>query len=185
MELTFKNQCFDFLKRYGYQLTQEDSEYCITYVGNNNKVIVIYSEYSKELYCQFEDIRSLKSFSLQDALCYQCYNDFKGLYQISKNEDLYKGLLYLSNVIEKVYLAIDISNVAAFNNIYDYTVEKRNKALSYYYIKEELKKADSFFEKKRFFEARKLYKKNREYLSQVQLKKLLICGNNIYSEKTE
>ena len=182
MELTFKNQCFDFLKRYGYQLTQEDSEYCITYVGNNNKVIVIYSEYSKELYCQFEDIRSLKSFSLQDALCYQCYNDFKGLYQISKNEDLYKGLLYLSNVIEKVYLAIDISNVAAFNNIYDYTITKRNKALEVYYAKEDIKKADSFWKNNNYIEAKRLYMKNIGYLSKVQLKKLEICNNKISSE---
>ena len=55
MELAHKIQCFDFLKRYGYHLIQEDSENYITYAGNNNRVIIIYSEYSKEIYCQFED----------------------------------------------------------------------------------------------------------------------------------
>ena len=184
MELAFENQCFDFLKRYGYHLIQEDSEYCITYAGNNN-IVIVYSEYSKEMYCQFEDIKTLKRFSLQDALDYQCINEFKGLYQISKNEDLYKGLLYISNVIEKVYLAVDISNAVFFDKIYDYSVEKRNKSLGDYYIKEELKKADSFFEKKNYSEAQRLYKKNMGYLSQVQSKKLKLCGINLGSEKTD
>lgn len=182
MELTLKNRCFDFLKRYGYHLIQEDSETCITYVGNNNRVIIIYSEYSKEIYCMFEDIRTLKSFSLQDALDYQCINNLKGLYQISKNEDLYKGLLYLSDVIEKVYLVVDISNNVSFNKIYDYTVKKRNKALEVYYAKEDLRKADSFWKNNNYIEAKRLYMKNIGYLSKVQSKKLEICNNKISSE---
>lgn len=179
MELGHKIQCFDFLKRYGYHLIQEDSENYITYAGNNNRVIIIYSEYSKEIYCQFEDNETVKSFLLQDALEYQCINDLKGLYQISKNEDLYKGLIYISNVIEKVYLAVDISNSATFNKIYDFTVEKRNKALSDYYVKEELRKADSFFDKNDYYEAQRLYMKNMGCLSKVQLQKLKICDINM------
>ena len=174
MELAFQNHCFDFLERYGYRFIQENSGTCITYVGNNNRVIIIYSEYSKEIYCQFEDIKKLKSFSLQEALEYICISDLKGLYQISKNEDLYKGLLYISNVIEKVYLAADISNSVTFNKIYDYSAEKRNKALNNYYVEEELRKADSLFKKNNYLEAQRLYMKNISCLSKVQLKKLKI-----------
>ena len=179
MVLEQKNQCFDFLNRYGYHWVQENYENYIKYVGNNNIVIIMYSEYSKEIYCQFEDIKAQKSFSLQDALDYQRINDMKGIYQISKNEEIYKGLEYLANAIEKVYFLVDISNSVIFNKIYDYTVEKRNKALNDYYVKEELRKADDFWKKNSYLEAQKLYKKNIDHLSKVQLQKLKICGINI------
>lgn len=179
MELALNYHCFDFLNRYGYHLIQEDSEPLVTYVGNINRVIIIYSDYSKEIYCQFEDIKTLKSFLLQDVLDYQCISDLKGLYQIPNNEELYKGLLYISNVMEKVYKIEDISNPVSFNKIYDYTVEKRNQALNEYYVKEELRKADSFWDNNNYLEAQKLYIKNIGSLTKVQLKKLKICDMNI------
>ncbi len=78
-----------------------------------------------------------------------------------------------------MYLAVDISNSATFNKIYDFTVEKRNKALSDYYVKEELRKADSFFDKNDYYEAQRLYMKNMGCLSKVQLQKLKICDINM------
>ena len=88
MEIEHENLCFDFLKRYGYHLVKEPSESCITYAGDNNRVVIIHSEYSKEIYCQFEDVKTLKRFSLQDALDYQGIIDLKGLYQISGNNEI-------------------------------------------------------------------------------------------------
>lgn len=178
MRLSQENLCFDFLKQYGYHILNEDSETCITYVGTSNSVVIIYSEYSKEIYCQFEDIKTQNNFSLQDALDYQRITDLKGLYQISKKDDLYTGLRYISDVIKKVYLSVDISDSISFNKIFNYTLEKRNTALCDYYLKEELKRADTFFNEKKYYEAQKLYKKNELHLSQVQLKKLKICDNN-------
>ncbi len=75
MELTYRYRYFDFLKQYGYHFIYEDTDAYITYVGNN-RVVIIYSEFTKEIYCQFEDIKTLKFFLLQDALDYQHISDF-------------------------------------------------------------------------------------------------------------
>ncbi|MBQ9519694.1 MAG: hypothetical protein IJR59_07355 [Firmicutes bacterium] len=183
--LSSADQYLSFLNQYGYRSTQEESEFCTSYIGNDNKVIIIYTQYSYEIICYFEDNTTLKSFSLQDALKYCSINNLKGIYQISNNNDLKKGLIYIANVIKKVYMDADISNPHIFNAIYDYVSKEREQALNEYYIQEELKKADNYWNNNNISEAYKIYLKNIEYLSLSQIKKLYISGFNVDSTKAD
>lgn len=175
MKLENYNHLFEFLTSYGYLPVQSNNDNCIIYEGENNKVIIEYTEYSLELSCQFEDKCSEKSFSLQDFIKYQCIEGCKGIYQLTNINDLNKGLIYIANIIKEMYLRLDISSILNFDSVYDYTLKKRKEALDEYYINLELKKADHYWKQKEFTEACKIYAKHKKQLSKSQNKRLSIC----------
>ena len=171
MGFVMTNQYFEFLSVYGYRFVQDESDTNLIFSGQNNKVIIVFSEYAYEISCQFVDKQTQTGFSLQDALAYQGIDDLKGTYQIPDKNDLLKGLNYIAAVIQRVFSDLDISNLSVFEKVYNYTIEKRNQDLNEYYIKEELKKADTYWREKKYSEAIRLYQKNVEYLSRSQQKK--------------
>ncbi len=171
--------CFDFLNNYGYSLKTDNSKCFLSFEGKNNRIDIIYSEYEHEITCQFEDKEKTKSFSLQDVLNFLNINDSNGLYQISTQNDMEKGLIYVANTLEAVFSHLNVSKTDLFDLIYESTYEKRKKELAEYYVKEELRKADDYWEKKKYDKAYELYRKNIDSLSKSQFKKMTITEHNI------
>lgn len=92
---------FVFLQRYGYTCLQENYEGSVSFIGKSNQINIFFSIVEYELTCQFID-ETGNFFTLQDALGYVEIREYKGLYQISRREEIEKGILYLADVIKSL-----------------------------------------------------------------------------------
>ncbi len=73
-----------------------------------------------------------------------------------------------------------LSNPTVFQELIKDIEYRRKELLDAYYVKEDLKLADSLLEKEEFEKAITLYRKHFDYLSEVQRKKLEIIEKRTY-----
>lgn len=162
---------FEFLNRFGYKVCNDNSSEIVNYIGRCNRIEVVYSAFHYELTCEFIDETGNK-FGLQDALDYACVSEHKGLYQIANKNEIGIGISYLAEVVKQLFEKIDISNSLDFQKIFSYSVEIQKTQLQNYYLQNDLKRAEDYWRKKDYTNARKLLEKNIDFLSSAQKKKL-------------
>lgn len=162
---------FAFLYKFGYRLVKEKDDNAISFVGEKNQIEIIFSTVSYEITSQFID-NDNNVFSLQDGLEYISIREFKGFYQIPSKSEMEKGIIYVAEAVKVLFQKIDISNPYNFQKIYQFSINTHKDLLKKYYVDIELKKAEGHWERKEYVEAKELFEKNIDYLSEVQLKKL-------------
>ena len=165
---------FVFLQRYGYLCSYRDDEKSVSLVGKNNRIDIDFSIVGYELTCQFID-DDKDTFSLQDALDYMDIKDVKGIYQLSRKEEIEKGIIYLANVIKRLFDRIDVSDKLNFRKIAQYRLDIHKELLESYYFKMDIKKAEEWWRKGEYSKAQELYEKHINSLSKAQIKKLEYC----------
>lgn len=168
---------FRFLQRYGYMCVQENSEDSISIVGKNNRIDILFSAVGYELTCQFVDDAG-NAFTLQDALKYVEIEEFKGLYQISRKEEIEKGIIYLADAVKSIFDKIDISNTVSYQKIFQYRLNIYKELLEDYYLKSDIKRAEEYLKNGEYSKAQELYEKHISSLSKTQIKKLEYIRKN-------
>lgn len=168
---------FNFLKQFGYKISDESADNVISFIGKNNRIDVLFSTSSYELTCQFVDAD--QSFSLQDGLMFGAIEGVRGLYQIANRGELEKGIAYLAEAVRILFEKIDVSNPMNFQKIYKFRVETHKDLLEKYYIETDLKKAEDYWRRKEYAKAKELFEKNSAHLSNVQHKKLEYITNGV------
>ena len=117
---------FCFLHSYGYRKNSSNSDFCFTYVCENNKIEIVYSVYSYELTCRFIDNTGERYFTLQEALEYNDVNCYKGEYQLSQKCEIKQGISYISKAVKAVFSIMDLSESVQFDSIFEYAIKKEN-----------------------------------------------------------
>lgn len=168
---------FTFLQRYEYTCSQESDENSVSFVGENNRIDIIFSTVGYELTCQFVD-DAQNTFTLQDALDYTEIKEFKGLYQIPRKEKIETGVIYLANVTKNLFSKIDISNAENFQKIAQYRINMHKQLLEDYYCKIDIQRAEKYWENGEYSKSQELYEKHINSLSKVQIKKLEYIRKN-------
>jgi len=102
-----------------------------------------------------------------------------GLYQIASLDKMNLGVEYLADIIKKVIREFDQNEETIVKKIYNTELETREKLLKEYYIETDLKEAEKFWKSKEYQKAKELYRKNIEYLSKVQSKRLEYIETNV------
>ncbi|MEG0894874.1 MAG: hypothetical protein RR012_06635 [Oscillospiraceae bacterium] len=176
----FKEYCkkyFSFLIEQGYKIEDEDDGNLLSYRKGFCKIQILFDSIAYELTCQFiwDDERS---FTLQDVLTFSNIKKFNGLYQINDNSQLQKGIIYLTYAIEEVLKSINVANEIEFDKLYNYRLDMRDKLLKQYYIDVDMKKAQQYWDEKRYEDAMILYEKHIDSLTRVQMGKLKYIKNN-------
>lgn len=168
---------FDFLKQFGYVMTDDNNIDVISFRGKDNRIDITFSSVSYELTCDFVDEN--KSFSLQDGLTFIAIEDYKGFYQMANKEEIEKGICYLAKTVKKLFERIDISDPLNFLKIYQYRIDTHKELLHKYYLENDLKKAEDYWKRKEYAKAKELFEKNIDYLSNSQIKKLEYIINQV------
>ncbi len=171
---------FAFLSAYDNYLFEEDSECCVRCVGTINSILFEFSQYSLEITCRLISNDTNSYAFLQEVLDYWNIEGYRGIYQLSKRQDIEKGLLYLAEVLRMLFEKKKLSNPTVFQELIKDIEYRRKELLDAYYVKEDLKLADSLLEKEEFEKAITLYRKHFDYLSEVQRKKLEIIEKRTY-----
>ena len=169
---------FNFLYEYGYAITEESNDNIVSFIGKSNRIEIIFSSYCHELSCQFSD-NDNKSFSLQDGLEYISVQGVSGLYQMENEGGVERGLHYLAEAVKLLFVKIDISDSINFQKVYQFNLNMQKTLLEKYYLETDLKKAEDYWKKKKYVNAKALFEKNIDHLSNAQLKKLEYIKNNI------
>lgn len=165
------NERFVFLQSYGYKYMDENLKNSISFVGKNNSIELFFSLMDYEIICQITDAED-KSVTLQDVLEYLKIKEFKGIYQVSKKEEIEKGFYYLAEVLKYIFDKFDISETANFQILYQFRVDRQKKQLEDYYLSIEVDCADNYWRMGEYLKAQDLYEKHINNLSRTQLKKL-------------
>ncbi len=167
----FTKNYFAFLQKYGYTCSQNDYENSVLFVGKNNRIDISFSTVGYELTCQFVD-DTKNTFTLQDALGYVGIKEFKGSYQIPRNAEIEKGIIYLVAAVKSLFEKIDISDSMNFQKIFQYRLGMHKELLEGYYYETDIKRAEEYWAKGEYCKAQELYEKHISSLSKVQMKKL-------------
>lgn len=171
---------FDYLDQYGYIISEKSSVDIVSFVGKSNRIDITFSTVGYELTCHFVN-NDNKSFSLQDALEYGSIRKFKGLYQIAVEEEVELGISYLAEAVRILFEKIDVSDSLNFQKIYQFRIDTHKSLLEKYYMEIDLKKAEDYWNKKKYIKAKELFEKHINCLSKVQLKKLEYIKKNMNS----
>lgn len=175
------DEMFLFLKRYGYHLDENNAEN-IRFVGKHNTILILISYCSYEITCELIGNISSKSFSLQEGLSY-CGEEKKGIYQFSQKDDIEMGIREIAKHLKLFFAMVNVSNEQDFNYVYDAIIKKRSEKLKLYEINEDLKRANECWKKGLYIKAKKLYKKNESYLSELQKKRYEYLKEHIPQKK--
>lgn len=167
----FTKNHFAFLQRYGYICSQADNENSVSLVGKNNRIDINFSVVGYELTCQFTaDVKN--TFTLQDAIRYVDIKEFNGVYQIPRKEEIEKGIIYLADVVKRLFDKIDISDTLNFQKIAQYRLDMHKELLEDYYCKIDIKRAEECWKNGEYSKTQELYEKHISSLSKAQIKKL-------------
>lgn len=160
---------FSFLEEMGY-LKMESTETLVIYKKDIIEVHIILDLIGYEISCQFVNNEQCH-FTLQDLLNYRKITKYKGQYQFKESSQISLGLKYIANVTHQMLKEFDISD-DEFINIYKYCINTRDESLSQYYRNLDIKKADEFWHEKKYKEAKLLYEKYNDYLTEIQMSRL-------------
>lgn len=174
----FTKNHFSFLQRYGYICSQVDNENSVSLIGKNNRIDINFSVVGYELTCQFID-DAKNTFTLQDALGYVDIKEFKGVYQISRKEEIEKGIIYLADAVKRLFDKVDISDTVNFKKIAQYRLDVHKELLKDYYCKNDIKRAEECWKNGEYSKAQELYEKHISSLSKAQIKKLEYIRKNV------
>lgn len=174
----FTKNHFAFLQRYGYICSQADNENSVSLVGKNNRIDINFSVVGYELTCQFTaDVKN--TFTLQDAIRYVDIKEFNGVYQIPRKEEIEKGIIYLADVVKRLFDKIDISDTLNFQKIAQYRLDMHKELLEDYYCKIDIKRAEECWKNGEYSKTQELYEKHISSLSKAQIKKLEYIRKNV------
>lgn len=174
----FTKNHFTFLQRYGYICSQADNENSVSLVGKNNRIDINFSVVGYELTCQFTaDVKN--TFTLQDAIRYVDIKEFNGVYQIPRKEEIEKGIIYLADVVKRLFDKIDISDTLNFQKIAQYRLDMHKELLEDYYCKIDIKRAEECWKNGEYSKTQELYEKHISGLSKAQIKKLEYIRKNV------
>ena len=170
---------FNYLRTYDNYSFKEESDCCVRCVGTYYSIVFEFSQHYLEITCRFVSNDTNSFAFLQEILDCWGVTSYKGIYQLSKRQDLEKGLLYLSEVLKMLFEKKNLSNPTVFRKLIKDIELRRQELLDLYYVREDIKKADLFFDNTEFEKAVILYRKHFNHLSEVQRKKLSIIEKRI------
>lgn len=169
---------FMFLKGLGFEVLEKTDDNIVSFQGKHNRLDVEFYPIGYEIECLFVDNNN-KSFWLQDGLNYIGLDEYKGMYQVANQQEIIKGVIYLARAVSILFSAVDIREQNNFNKIYLSAIANQDKLQSDYYIETDLKRADSFWDKKEYNKAQELYEKHESSLTKSQQLKLKYIKKHI------
>jgi len=168
---------FKYLIELGYQETYEENN-VVGYVKDNFIIEITFEPVGYEVSASFILKNTYIRVDLQDIIDYFKIKGM-GLYQIASLDKMNLGVEYLADIIKKVIREFDQNEETIVKKIYNTELETREKLLKEYYIETDLKEAEKFWKSKEYQKAKELYRKNIEYLSKVQSKRLEYIETNV------
>lgn len=168
---------FSFMNELGYKIQEDNNDNSFSFRKKKCKIDVLFNTIGYELTCQFS-LDNGNYFLLQDVLMYEKIENFKGVYQVGDKSNLEKGIIYLSKVVKLILYKIDLSDMNNFQKVYQFRIDMRENLLKQYYIENDLKKAEDYWNKKKYKDAQEIFERHFNSLSKSQLKKLEYIKNH-------
>ena len=160
-----------WLEEMKFRILKEEP-YLVEYIRGKLIVGIVLDNYSYEISAYFATENGLSKVSLQSTLEYFDIADFNGLYQLPSLDKMSLGLEYMRKPIQEIITRLGQSYESTMADIMTWCEDIRKKRLEEYYIETDMEQAEKYWKEKDYDKAKKLYLKNKEKLSDTQMKKL-------------
>ena len=160
-----------WLEEMKFRILKEEP-YFVEYVRGKLIVGIMLDNYSYEISAYFAIENGSEKMSLQSALEYFNIAEFNGLYQLPSLDKMSLGLDYMLQPIQKIITCLGQSYDSAMTDIMTWYEETRKKRLEEYYFDTDMEQAEKYWKEKEYGRVKELYLKNKEKLSDTQMKKL-------------
>lgn len=160
---------FMFLLNKGYKCDIKNA--CsIRYVDKKIIIEVTYSRIEYEINIMLYSNDETCHIYLQEIMNYFNSN-IKGTYQLNNISSMESGIKYMAESL-KICINYLENSTCTIKEIYDSVEKERKKLLKKYYIAQDTNKADEFWKTGKYEEAYDIYKKNEQYLSLLQKRRV-------------
>ena len=160
-----------WLEEMGFHILKEE-QYIVEYIKERLIVGIGLDDYSYEISAYFAVEGSADRVSLQSALDYFNITEFNGLYQLPSLDKISLGLDYMLEPIKEIVTRLGETYGSVMTDIMIWYEDTRKERLEEYYFETDMEQAEKYWKEKDYDKAKELYLKNKEKLSEIQMKKL-------------
>ena len=145
---------------------------CVEYIKNGLIIGIVVNNYSYDIdtYVMLEN--DSNRLLLQTVLDYFEIVEFRGRYQFPSLNKTNSGVDYILRSVREVALRFEKSPVSIFKEIIIWCEDLAKKNLGSYAFLKDMEQAEKYWQEKEYEKAKELYSKNKEKLSDRQMKKL-------------